>query len=55
MKDLLSKIMEVRNEIDRLKREKAAISRKLDRRKERLKSLEELTVNQISMLDTDGF
>ena len=55
MNELVQKIIEVRNEIDSLKRAKASLSRKINHKKDRLKSLEELTVNQISMLDTDGF
>ncbi len=55
MKDLVSKIKDVREEIYWLEKSKSKIMDKLRAKKERLKSLEELTVNQISMLDAEGF
>ena len=51
MVNLVEKIRKVREEIDALSREEGAIKSKLREKKERLKSLEILTVNQIDMFD----
>lgn len=55
MKDLANQIANIKNEIDSLERRKGEIQAALRRKKGRLKTLQKLTVNQISMLDTDGF
>lgn len=55
MKDLYLKIRKIKGEISELQRQKRSLSTLIESKKDRLKSLEELTINQISMEDINGF
>lgn len=49
--DLKEKILTLRKEIDTLIREKNEVSKEIDKKKDRLRTLEKLTVNQMDLFD----
>ena len=49
MKDLVENIVKIKKEIDDLERERNGITNLLRAKKERLETLEKLTVNQLDM------
>lgn len=53
MKDLLSKISNLKIEISELERKKGVVVSQLKKKNERLKELELLTVNQMDLFDKD--
>lgn len=53
MKDLITRITELRKEIKALKYERNAIQRNIDSKEDVLEELENLTVNQLDMFEDD--